>query len=219
MDSCFSHWPDLVNDLRDLYENTTSEVCLAVRVKQFCEKIRDHEAEIKSITPYSIARVESLGLVMEMDWPENPTGKRFGVQHLDYAELRMACITFPIILNRMQHELWTYYEEFLDDEIKEYLPDVPTLQAENRERSHQICKFIPYLKEIGPIAGGLLTTPIHLSVETADPEIKQYMIDYMLDVNKTQNVFPANIESWEDFLIDRGRILTGRRPLHVPPPP
>lgn len=211
MDSCYAQWPTLVKEMRVLYISPH----LAGhkdRVKATLQKIQALKIDSESRIPQYTAKMHAQGHIKEVNADANcPVPRRYECSHPDYAEIDMGCHALRIILNRMLFELLTVFDADADD-VDGDLPTPAELDEENRHTSQQVVKFVPYLLEIGSVAGGLLTTPVHLAIEGADSPSKEYLIDFLIEVNLTQHLFPKGIACMEDYLIDRARVLTGRQP-------
>lgn len=219
IDACFSRWPELTREMMALYEpSTTGSECLRARVKAVQKKL----GAVQEMTPTihdHMARMRSLGQILEVDTLETPLGSKYECTTLEGAEMILGCITLRIIWNRMQHELLTTFHEYgsREDDDDEDEPDILALinlEEENREYGHEVAKFVPCLKERGPVVGGLLTMPLHLSLEGSDPPVGEYIMEFLSDVNETQQMFPKGIARLEEYLLDRARVLTGRCPVH-----
>lgn len=196
---------------------TTAE-SLSDRVRAVRKSL--HKVQIMAApTTDNINKLCNADRIVEVDAPDTPMGTRYDLSMVDAAELILGCVTLRIIVNRMQYELATVFQncDFVGDGKNEDGIDIPTissLEEDCRGNGEDVAKFIPFLKEMGPVAGGLLILPLHLSIEGSDPAIKAYVLGFLAEINETQKLYPESITSLEEYLIDRARVLTGRMPVY-----
>lgn len=194
----------------------TGSECQLDRVRAVRQKLNEVLAMAATIPDY-VAKMCNSGQIVELESSETPQGKKYDCTTLDSAEMVLGCLTLRIILNRMHHELITKFGDCNwsdDDGEDKFIPIVSILDEENRGYGLEVAKFVPYLRDMGPVIGGLLTMPLHLALEGSDPQVREYLMAFLSEINDTLQILPKGIGRLEQYLLDRARVLTGRQPMH-----
>ena len=209
-DSClndaFEQWPVLVQEVRAIYDNPDNfgsqkqalvtrdkAMVLCINVSKMCPPLMDLAYKTGVLEGYP-----------NWDWsPPLEMIEQLPEPNQQECEQLTGFLTLQLILTRIVYDLSTVLGYADEPGMEEYLNQCRLSWA-----------IIPFLRHLGPIATGLHVTPCYLSYEMAmeTPE-RDNILDFLIETNRVKKNLPEDRGECEQWVLNTGRAMTGRKLL------
>ena len=193
-------WVALVREVR-LVLTDADPVSQRARAAALRDRVADLTVELELVGGPTISKAEACGQIIELPDPECPVGAKYEFADLTVQHCFLTYTTLRTLFNRI---LWT--ARLVLDGVEE----AAALDEGHQALCRQIWMCLPYTRKTCKMATLLFDDQLFLSFEGASGEVKEYLLDWIMNLIKYRQRLPDDRSIVEAYVLDLALAMTGR---------
>jgi hypothetical protein len=191
-------WPPLLKEMRNIGDQG-SEVGLS-HARRLLDQAINHAIELDRVCKPVLQQLHDCRDIVVLPDTKTPVGWQYDFSSMDAQRYLETYLLLRIVLNRVMRAIY--------DIISEPAPE--HLDAEHGELSFKIWMSLPYMRRASLMAAILFGDPLYISYEASSGEVREYLLDYLMEIAQFRKRLPDNREVVSRYLLDAALAMTGR---------